>query len=74
MNENEKNKAAISNFLEKYKKLQNLGVDEFVRQEIIFKNDASGLEIDNIRKMRRGLLFESDEQKKRLFCNQLWRR
>jgi tetratricopeptide (TPR) repeat protein len=65
MNENEKNKAAVSNFLEKYKKHQNLGMDEFVRQEVVFKNDPNGLEFDNIERMRDGLLFERDELKKK---------
>lgn len=64
MNENEKNRAAVSDFIEKYKKLQNVGMDEFVRQEVVFRNDPNGLELDNIERMRDGLLFERDELKK----------
>lgn len=65
MNTNENYTQAIADFLTKFIKLKNLGVDEFVRQEIIFKGNALGLELDSIEKKLGDVIFERDEVKKK---------
>jgi|GEM_PF-3730467 len=65
MSSNENYNKAIADFLTKFMKLKNLGVDEFVRQEIIFKGNALGLELHTIENKLDDVIFERDEVKKK---------
>jgi tetratricopeptide (TPR) repeat protein len=65
----ENNKNAISDFISKFNKLKNLGAHEFVRQEIIFKGNNTGFELDNIENMLGDTLFEKDEARRNEILN-----